>query len=298
MTGFGIYHYGARFYSPKLGIFLSADTIVPNAANPQAFNRYSYVYGNPLRYTDPSGNIPIDCWNDPSYCSNTTTLYTYSPPSTSTSTTGSRAGRTRDRDGDVILLPPAVPPVEPADGLIPVTIPVGLATGGGASGTSAACGQEGVYSPECPGWHEYQVSNVVCPAIFNCTEEEMIEYMSRFAYPNQDPSQPAQPYRIYTVGIPIVGLDLDQIGSIRFTTSNGGLTTRNTTLSTHILYDGVVIRTADQNERGDWVITTQGYGNNVVPGMDVANDVGGPILFNTVDTQMFLYIAIDQLFEP
>jgi RHS repeat-associated protein len=35
-TGLGIYHYGARFYSPKTGRFLSADTIVPGAANPQA----------------------------------------------------------------------------------------------------------------------------------------------------------------------------------------------------------------------------------------------------------------------
>jgi len=74
MTGLGIYHYGARFYSPKLGRFLSADTMVPNPANPQDFNRYSYVRNNPVRYSDPSGNIPIDCWGDSSYCSNTTTL--------------------------------------------------------------------------------------------------------------------------------------------------------------------------------------------------------------------------------
>jgi len=56
MTGLDIYHYGARFYSPKLGRFLSADTIVPGAANPQAYNRYSYVLNNPLRYTDPTGH--------------------------------------------------------------------------------------------------------------------------------------------------------------------------------------------------------------------------------------------------
>ena len=84
IAGLGIYHYGARFYSPKLGRFLSADTMVPNPANPQAFNRYSYVYGNPLRYVDPSGNIPIDCWENPRYCSNTTTLpsspYRSTPP--------------------------------------------------------------------------------------------------------------------------------------------------------------------------------------------------------------------------
>lgn len=60
MAGLGIYHYGARFYSPKLGRFLSADSIVPNAANPQDFNRYSYVRNNPMRYTDPSGHVCTD----------------------------------------------------------------------------------------------------------------------------------------------------------------------------------------------------------------------------------------------
>ena len=59
MAGLDIYHYGARFYSPKLGRFLSADTIVPGAANPQAYNRYSYVLGNPLRYTDPTGHYCV-----------------------------------------------------------------------------------------------------------------------------------------------------------------------------------------------------------------------------------------------
>jgi len=92
MAGLGIYHYGARFYSPKLGRFLSADSIVPNASNPQDFNRYSYVRNNPVRYTDPSGNIPIDCWNDPSYCSNTTTLHE-SPYASTTGDGGGGGGR-------------------------------------------------------------------------------------------------------------------------------------------------------------------------------------------------------------
>lgn len=56
MADLGIYHYGARFYSPMLGRFLSADTIVPNPYNPQDFNRFSYVRNNPLRYTDPTGH--------------------------------------------------------------------------------------------------------------------------------------------------------------------------------------------------------------------------------------------------
>jgi RHS repeat-associated protein len=57
MAGLGIYHYGARFYSPKLGRFLSADSIVPNPSNPQDLNRFSYVRNNPLRYIDPSGHV-------------------------------------------------------------------------------------------------------------------------------------------------------------------------------------------------------------------------------------------------
>jgi len=56
-VGLGIYHYGARFYSPYLNRFLQPDTIVPGAFNPQSLNRFSYTLNNPLRYTDPTGHI-------------------------------------------------------------------------------------------------------------------------------------------------------------------------------------------------------------------------------------------------
>ena len=39
-----------------MGRFVSADSIVPGAGNPQAWNRYSYTVNNPLKYTDPSGH--------------------------------------------------------------------------------------------------------------------------------------------------------------------------------------------------------------------------------------------------
>ncbi len=67
ITGLGIYHFGARFYSPKLGRFLSPDTIVPSYANPQNLNRFSYTLNNPLRYTDPTGHN-VDCGIDDPYC--------------------------------------------------------------------------------------------------------------------------------------------------------------------------------------------------------------------------------------
>jgi hypothetical protein len=47
----------ARFYVPYINRFLSPDTIVPNPANPQSFNRYSYVRNNPLGFRDPTGHF-------------------------------------------------------------------------------------------------------------------------------------------------------------------------------------------------------------------------------------------------
>jgi hypothetical protein len=55
--------YNARYYSPYLNRWLQPDSIVPEPGNPQALNRYSYVYNSPLNYTDPSGHAATcpDC---------------------------------------------------------------------------------------------------------------------------------------------------------------------------------------------------------------------------------------------
>ncbi len=66
-TGLGIYYFNARFYSPKLGRFLSADTIAPSYTDPQDLNRFSYVLNNPLRYIDPTGHNWEDCGNRSGY---------------------------------------------------------------------------------------------------------------------------------------------------------------------------------------------------------------------------------------
>ena len=42
-------------YDPELGRFMSADPFVQAPYNSQSYNRYSYVFNNPLSFTDPSG---------------------------------------------------------------------------------------------------------------------------------------------------------------------------------------------------------------------------------------------------
>lgn len=95
----GIYHYGARFYSPKLGRFLSADTIVPGYANPQSLNRFSYVINNPLRYTDPTGHMfddgcRVNCGGS--------TDYEYDPPTNPNNDEDDEDDVTLDSPGDIV----------------------------------------------------------------------------------------------------------------------------------------------------------------------------------------------------
>jgi len=62
--------FNARFYSPALGRFVSADTIVPEPGDPQALNRYAFVLNNPLKYIDPTGHCAgtpesnPECWEE------------------------------------------------------------------------------------------------------------------------------------------------------------------------------------------------------------------------------------------
>ena len=58
----GLYYYGARYYDPELARFIQPDTVIPDLANPQSYNRYSYAANNPVKYVDPDGHfffIPV-----------------------------------------------------------------------------------------------------------------------------------------------------------------------------------------------------------------------------------------------
>jgi RHS repeat-associated protein len=57
----GLYFYKARWYDSALGRFSQADTIVPGAGDPRAWDRYSYVKNSPVVYNDPSGHCELTC---------------------------------------------------------------------------------------------------------------------------------------------------------------------------------------------------------------------------------------------
>jgi RHS repeat-associated protein len=57
LNEFGIINMNGRLYDPVIGRFFSPDNYVQMPDNSQNFNRYSYCLNNPLKYTDPSGEI-------------------------------------------------------------------------------------------------------------------------------------------------------------------------------------------------------------------------------------------------
>ena len=63
----GLIYMNARFYVGGVYRFATADTIIPDPANPQSYNRYSYVNNSPMRFTDPSGHCAEigaeECWS-------------------------------------------------------------------------------------------------------------------------------------------------------------------------------------------------------------------------------------------
>ena len=51
----GLMYYNARYYDPAVGTFISPDTIIPDPGLVVDYNRFLYARGNPLKFTDPSG---------------------------------------------------------------------------------------------------------------------------------------------------------------------------------------------------------------------------------------------------
>lgn len=62
-TSHGLVNFGARFYDPELGRFLSIDPRGFRESSPESFNRYAFANNNPYRYTDPDGRVVETAWD-------------------------------------------------------------------------------------------------------------------------------------------------------------------------------------------------------------------------------------------
>jgi RHS repeat-associated protein len=51
----GLYFYGARYYNPAVGRFITPDPTIQHPGDPQDLNRYSYCRNNPVNLVDPTG---------------------------------------------------------------------------------------------------------------------------------------------------------------------------------------------------------------------------------------------------
>jgi RHS repeat-associated protein len=58
-----LYYYGARYYDPMMGRFITADSIVSDVYDPQDLNRYAYCRNNPMKYVDPDGHAADTVWD-------------------------------------------------------------------------------------------------------------------------------------------------------------------------------------------------------------------------------------------
>lgn len=65
LDDFGLIHMNGRAYDPDLGRFISADPYVPFPESQQSYNRYSYVFNNPMSLNDPTGYNPCPPNCDP-----------------------------------------------------------------------------------------------------------------------------------------------------------------------------------------------------------------------------------------
>ncbi|MGD2250943.1 MAG: RHS repeat-associated core domain-containing protein [Candidatus Methanofastidiosia archaeon] len=57
MDSADFYYYGARYYDPNLGKFLTKDAFRGRLKTPQSLNRYAYCLNNPLAYVDAFGLV-------------------------------------------------------------------------------------------------------------------------------------------------------------------------------------------------------------------------------------------------
>jgi RHS repeat-associated protein len=59
-----LFYFGARYYDPETGRFLTNDPVAGDALNPPSLHKYLYAYDSPMVYTDPWGEYALNDINE------------------------------------------------------------------------------------------------------------------------------------------------------------------------------------------------------------------------------------------
>ncbi len=282
----GLNHMNGRVQDAVAGKFLSPDPYITNPNYTQNYNRYAYVYGNPLSLTDPSG---FDTCFD-------VTINIL--PSLSTSAT---APELEDLEEIVVSATRIQPTVH-----VCITSPTIIHQGdpGNEGGGQQGGGNGNKGSTD--GGHDYRARNQVCKRPL--TQDEEKDLISRFTVPNDGTIGNVQ-----TKGTNMVWRAAYVVpgGFVTTTFADDGLSGRNVTQTVHV-FAGTVDRWIDNTRSGAFMMT-HGYGgygsSNYTPpnpyasmetggwagsvdlgGMlDSINDSAGPAIFNHVDEKAAEY---------
>ena len=149
------------------------------------------------------------------------------------------------------------------------------------------------YSPGEYGWHYYlEGPTPVCSAS-HCSAEFMSDALLRHAVPGQSPLTVVEDFGVYWVydhATRAFTKPWLPAGLVR-TRVLGPHTVVNITTSLHVLHDGIARRRVFQ-ENNMWYVVTEGYGNNKIPFMNLANDFYGPITFKALDQAMIDWVGV------
>jgi len=68
LTEWDVINMNGRIYDPTIGQFMQPDNFIQAPDDPYSYNRFTYCMNNPLKYSDPSGEIgdsvkiEVECW--------------------------------------------------------------------------------------------------------------------------------------------------------------------------------------------------------------------------------------------